>query len=80
MHPMKRKVVIGLLALGTVLGYGAGFASLRHGKHGCSRKAAFERHEAALCEGAAERTNARPPRGGAREAACDATSATLQTQ
>ncbi len=53
MHPMKRRIVIGLLAAGTVLGYGAGFASLRH--HGQARRAAFERHVADTCVDAAAR-------------------------
>jgi hypothetical protein len=53
MSPMKRKIVIGLLAAGTVLGYAAGFASLR--RHGCARRAAMEKHVAETCVDAAER-------------------------
>lgn len=53
MSPMKRKIVIGLLAAGTVLGYGAGFASLR--RHGCARRAAMEKHVAETCVDTAAR-------------------------
>lgn len=53
MSPMKRKIVIGLLAAGTVLGYGAGFASLR--RHGCARRTALEKHVAETCVDAASR-------------------------
>lgn len=53
MHPMKRRILIVLLGAGTVLGYGAGFASMRwHGQH---RRAAFERHVAETCVDAARR-------------------------
>ena len=50
---IPRKLVIGLLALGTLGGLGAGFASL-----GCKHRArrdAFERHVAAVCVDAARR-------------------------
>ena len=57
---MKRQIVIGLLAAGTVLGYAGGFASLRC--HGKWRREAFERRVAAVCVDAArdaDRQNAR---------------------
>jgi hypothetical protein len=31
---MRRRIVIALLALGTVVGYGSGIAQLAHGHHG----------------------------------------------
>ena len=53
MHPMKRRLLIVLLGAGTVLGYGAGFASMRwHAHH---RRAALERHVADTCVDAALR-------------------------
>lgn len=57
MIPMRRPFLIALLALGTVGGYAAGFASL-HG-HGHARRAAFERHVANVCIDAARQP---PPR------------------
>lgn len=48
---MKRQIVIGLLAAGTVLGYAGGFASMRC--HGKWRREAFERRVAAVCVEAA---------------------------
>ena len=62
MSPMKRKIVIGLLAAGTVLGYGAGFASLR--RHGCARRAALEKHVAETCVDAAARHRDAPAHAG----------------
>jgi hypothetical protein len=57
MHQMKRSLLIGLLAAGTVLGYGAGiFSTACHASH---RRDALERHVAATCVEAALR--ARPP-------------------
>ncbi len=53
MHPIKRKILIGVLAAGTVLGFGAGFASLKH--RSCARRAAFEQHVAQVCVDAARR-------------------------
>ncbi len=50
---MKRRILIALLALGTVGGYGSAFACARH--HARERHDAFERHVADLCVGAAER-------------------------
>lgn len=48
---MKRKILIAVLGLGTVLGYGAGFASLRC--RAAHRREAFERHVASVCVDAA---------------------------
>ena len=61
---MNRKLVIALLALGTIGGYASGFASLRCRTH--SKRAAFEHHVASLCVDAArkadaERAAASPP-------------------
>lgn len=55
---MKRKIVIVLLALGTIGGFAAGFAHLGCRMHG--RHEAFERHVAQLCADAAR--NAPTPR------------------
>jgi hypothetical protein len=53
---MKRKALIALLALGTVGGYAAGFASMScRAKH---RRAAFEDHVADVCVRAAQRAEA----------------------
>jgi hypothetical protein len=49
---MKRRLLIALLALGTVGGYGAGFASMSCHAH--ARRAAFERHVANVCAEAAK--------------------------
>jgi hypothetical protein len=51
---MKRKILIVLLSLGTVGGFGAGFASMGH--KSCHRRAAFERHVSQLCVDAALRS------------------------
>ncbi|MEO8801517.1 MAG: hypothetical protein ABI551_26745 [Polyangiaceae bacterium] len=51
-----------LLAVGTVVGYGAGFASL-HCRHSCARQS-FEQHIADVCVAAAnhvQRPAAAPP-------------------
>ncbi len=48
---MKRKIVIVLLAMGTVLGFAAGFAHL--GRHVRGHHDAFERHVAQICVEAA---------------------------
>jgi hypothetical protein len=48
---MKRRLLIALLALGTIGGYGAGIASLRC--HGKARRDAWERHVAQVCVDAA---------------------------
>lgn len=62
---MKRKVIIALLGLGTVVGYGAGVARLACAKGGfgghTARRAAFERHVADVCVDAALRAAPRPP-------------------
>lgn len=66
---MKRRLLIALLAFGTVFGFGSGFASMacraHHGRD--ARRAAFERHVADVCVDAALRARAdrgpvdRPP-------------------
>jgi hypothetical protein len=48
---MKRRILIALLALGTIGGFVSGFCSLRH--HHQGRRAAFERHDASVCVEAA---------------------------
>jgi hypothetical protein len=48
---MRRRLLIGLLALGTVGGYGMGFASMRC--HARERHARFEEHLAKVCTDAA---------------------------
>ncbi|GAC1518458.1 MAG: hypothetical protein NVS3B10_20420 [Polyangiales bacterium] len=50
---VRRKIVIALLALGTVGGYATGFASLRH--CAMARRHSFERHVAEVCADAARR-------------------------
>jgi len=58
---MKRKLLIALLAFGTVAGFGSGIASLACGHHRAhARRAAFERHVAELCVDAARRADERP--------------------
>jgi hypothetical protein len=58
---MRRKLLIGLLAFGTVAGFGSGFFSMAHGgcRSGQSRREAFERHVAAVCVDAARRADQR---------------------
>jgi hypothetical protein len=58
---MKRRLLILLLALGTVGGYSAGFAQMRC--HARARQGGFERHVARICAEAA-----RAPRGEASDA------------
>ena len=48
---MKRRLLIMLLALGTIGGYTAGFAQLRC--HARARHGGFERHVARICADAA---------------------------
>lgn len=48
---MRRKILITILALGTVGGFGAGFASM--GRCGRARRDSFERHVAKVCVDAA---------------------------
>jgi hypothetical protein len=52
---MRRRILIVLLALGTIGGYGAGIASLRC--HGRWRRAAFEQHVARVCVDAAKNSS-----------------------
>jgi hypothetical protein len=55
---MKRRILIALLTLGTIGGYGVGFASMRcraQARHG-----AFERHVAKVCVDAAREGKAAP--------------------
>lgn len=59
---MKRRLLIALLALGTVGGYGFGFASMRcHAKH---RRDALERHVAKVCVDAARSGKDAPAQAG----------------
>lgn len=58
---MKRKLVIALLALGTVGGFASGFRSMRC--HHQARRQAFEDHIADVCVRAAQREEGRPERG-----------------
>lgn len=55
---MKRRILIALLALGTIGGYGAGFASMRCRAH--ARQGAFERHVAKVCVDAARGAKSAP--------------------
>ena len=56
---MKRKLLIGLFAFGTVAGYGSTFACFKH-RHE-HRRAHFERHVAQVCvEAAREADRAEP--------------------
>ncbi|MEZ4226478.1 MAG: hypothetical protein R3B13_36365 [Polyangiaceae bacterium] len=60
---MRRRVKLGLLLAGAIVGYGAGVARLAHhhrawggyGWRGYERRAAFERHVADVCTDAALR-------------------------
>ncbi len=53
---IQRKLLIGLLALGTVGGYAGGIASLSHcATHHRDRRDAFEAHVADVCTRAAHR-------------------------
>ena len=53
---MRRRLLIALLGLGTVLGFGAGVANLFCVRHGAwHRRAAFEERVADLCTQAALR-------------------------
>lgn len=51
---MRRKIAIVLLSLGTLVGYGSGFASLAC--HRRARQRAFEQHVAQVCVNAAQNT------------------------
>ncbi len=59
---MKRKLLIVLLGVGTILGFSTGFASMSHHWHHRAeqRRAAWEAHVAEVCVGAARRAE-RPP-------------------
>lgn len=56
MHPRKRKIAIVLLSIGTIVGFGSGFASMRH--RACARRDAFEQRVASVCVDAARRSDA----------------------
>jgi hypothetical protein len=54
---MRRRLLIGLLALGTIGGFGSGIASMMGaGRCHQSRREAFERHVAQVCVDAAMRS------------------------
>lgn len=55
---MRHRLLVVLLALGTVAGYGSGFASLSCRAH--ARRAAFERHVAHVCAEAAKNPASAP--------------------
>jgi hypothetical protein len=55
---MKRRLLIALLALGTVGGYGSAFASMSCHAH--ARRAAMERHVARICADAARSPSSAP--------------------
>lgn len=57
---MKRKVIMGLLALGTVGGFASGFASMKC--HARNRHEAFERKVADVCVRAAREVDAESAR------------------
>jgi hypothetical protein len=69
---MRRRILIAVLALGTVLGFGAGFAHLRWrgacGHHGRYGSAAFEERVSAICADAAMRVQRERERGAAAAA------------
>lgn len=53
---LKRRIIMGLLALGTIGGFAGGFASMGCRAH--ARREAWERHVADVCVGAAKRQEA----------------------
>lgn len=61
---MRRRLQIALLALGTVAGFGSGFAHSHCRAE--SRRAAFERHVAGVCARAALEADAAGGRGARR--------------
>lgn len=66
---MMRKIVIGLLALGTIAGFGSGIAHWHHARHGGRDR--FMDAVAERCVDAArrvDRRDGRAPERGAREA------------
>ncbi len=51
---MRRKLLIAVLAFGTVAGYASGFRSMRHCQYGGrDRNTSFEQHVARICADAA---------------------------
>ena len=60
---MRRKILITILALGTIGGYAAGFASM--GRCGRARRESFERHVAKVCVDAARGKPAQSDTAGA---------------
>jgi hypothetical protein len=56
---MRRPFLMILLALGTVAGFGSGFASMHGSCHG-NRGSRFEQHVADVCADAVRRTERRP--------------------
>lgn len=58
---MRRRLLIVLLALGTVGGYSSGIASLRYRKH--CRRAWSEAHAARTCPPCSTHAEALPPSG-----------------
>ncbi len=54
---MRHRLLIALLAFGTVAGFGSGFFHL--GARAAERRASFERHVADVCAEAALRAHAR---------------------
>jgi hypothetical protein len=62
---MKRKILIAVLALGTIVGYGSAIARMRCGHGGWhERRAAYERRVADICTDAALRARADRPATG----------------
>ena len=59
---MRRRVLIVLLALGTVGGYSSGIASLRYRSH-CRKAAWMEARSAYTCPPCSARAEAPPPSG-----------------
>ncbi|MEO8875225.1 MAG: hypothetical protein ABI461_06550 [Polyangiaceae bacterium] len=55
---MRRPFLMALLALGTVAGFGSGFANM-HCRSACHRQS-FEQHIADVCTDAARRADHRP--------------------
>lgn len=59
MYYFKRKLLIGVLAFGTIAGYASGFAHMGHcaSRGHEARRAAFENHVADVCTRSAERVH-----------------------
>jgi hypothetical protein len=65
---MKRKIIIGLLALGTIGGFALGFARLCGGhRHHAWHGQRFEQRVAEICTQAALKAQADKPRPGAKQ-------------